>query len=71
MTLHRARCLCGLRLAMHRDASNASLTCAEARDYHRYAGIRFRPLRELMLRSVDGPRGVEVVIEDDEKGRAS
>ena len=48
-----ARCLCGLRVSLHYSRRNERLSCADARLAHRYARIEFRPLRELMLRSLE------------------
>ncbi len=48
----RTRCLCGLRTALH-FRKGRKLTCEQAALVYRYATIKFRPLRELMLRSVE------------------
>lgn len=47
------RCLCGLRVALHYGRRNERLSCADARLAHRWAGIKFQPLREVMLRSLE------------------
>ena len=48
----RARCLCGLRSTLHYTTVNRKLTCAEAAELHRYAGIEFKPLRTLLVASI-------------------
>ena len=50
------RCICGLRLRLHRDKENRSLACEQAAERHRYAKVRHRRLRELMLASIDGAK---------------
>jgi hypothetical protein len=51
-TPRQGRCTCGLRVVLHFTPDNRKLTCAEAADAHRWAGIRFKPLRKLMLASL-------------------
>jgi hypothetical protein len=53
---HRARCTCGLRLVHHFTPKGRMLSCEQAADAHRWAGIRFRPLRELMLAMLEEGR---------------
>ena len=57
LSIHFARCTsCGLRIKLHRDQKNRSLSCAEAQEQHRYASIRHRRLRAVMLESIGGKR---------------
>lgn len=43
-----ARCLCGLRIALHRDDQNRTVSCAEAARRHPHATVRERSLRQLL-----------------------
>ena len=52
----RTRCLCGLRAALHFTPSGRKLSCEQAADAHRWASIRFKPLRKLLLASLEEGR---------------
>ena len=53
MTLHWTRCICGLRVVNHYHDGRV-LSCEDAALAHRYAQVKFVPLRELMLASLGG-----------------
>jgi hypothetical protein len=53
---HRARCLCGLRAALHFTPSGRKLSCEQAADAHRWASIRFKPLRRLLMAMLEEGR---------------
>jgi hypothetical protein len=50
------RCVCGLRLKLHRGEDNQSLSCEQAAEAHRRAKIDRKPLRELMRAVIDEHR---------------
>lgn len=50
------RCLCGLAVRLHYTQDNRRLTCEDAQAAHRYASIKFAPLRKLMLRTLEAGR---------------
>jgi len=52
-SLNTGRCICGLRVKAHYTTDNRRLSCADARLAHRWARIKFAPLRELMIRSLE------------------
>lgn len=48
---YHARCLCGLRLALHRDRLNRSVSCVEAARRHPYATCRCQGFKHALAKS--------------------
>ncbi len=50
--LHSARCLCGLRTALHYDKDNRKLSCEETARVHRWAAALDRSLADALRESL-------------------
>lgn len=52
----RARCLCGLRVALHFTPNNVKLDCWEAAARHQRATVKPTTLRDALIASAAGVR---------------
>jgi len=54
---YEARCLCGLRVLLHRDHSNRTISCEEARQRHARAGSKRPSFDEALRASLEAQHG--------------
>lgn len=55
--IYEARCQCGLRVLLHRDRTNRTITCEEARRRHARAGIKRPSFDEALRASLEAQHG--------------
>jgi hypothetical protein len=55
--IYEARCQCGLRVLLHRDRTNRTITCEEARRRHARAGIKRPSFVEALCASLEAQHG--------------
>ena len=52
--IYQARCLCGLRVLLHRDEKNRTVSCEEAARNHARASRRQMTMYEALRASLEG-----------------